>query len=160
MTRSKTALRVLTFCAVIGAPVPVLAQQSVTSFALGRDGTSATTFNLRWHSVARPAGWSWAASLFATSDGAAWVGGGVSYTLRPGNGAFFVRGSVMPGLYRQGNGRNLGGALEIATGIEFGTDLRNGAQISVLLEHRSNAGIYAVNPGLNSVSLVYSIPLN
>lgn len=65
----------------------------------------------------------------------------------------------MPGLYRQGNGLDLGHALEFATGIEVGTELRNGAQLSFLYEHRSNAGLSNVNPGLNTLSVLYSIPL-
>ena len=58
-----------------------------------------------------------------------------------------------------GNGRDLGGPLEFATVVEIGTELRNGAQLSLALEHRSNAGIYAINPGADTLSLIYTLPL-
>ncbi|GAB4267924.1 MAG: hypothetical protein Kow0013_18290 [Pararhodobacter sp.] len=148
-----------TLALAVAASAPAVAQ-SYTSFGLGYTDDDSAVFTLRWHSEPRPAGWSWAAGLYATHRGAAWIGGGVSYTLRPGAGSWFIRGSVMPGLYHRGNGTNLGGPFEIATGIEVGTELRNGAQLSMLLEHRSNAGIYNTNPGLNSLSVLYSIPLN
>ncbi len=139
---------------------PALAQSAVTSFGLGATDASSTALNMRWHSAPRPAGWSWAAGLQATDRGAAWIGAGVSYTLRPTGGSLFLRGSVMPGLYRAGNDIDLGGPFEIASAIELGTDLRNGAQLSLLLEHRSNAGIYAANPGVNTLSIAYSIALH
>lgn len=115
---------------------------------------------MTWHSAPHPAGWSYAAGLYATTRGAGWVGMGLSYTLWPGNGSFFLRGSVMPGLYHRGSDRDLGGAVEIGTSIEFGMTLRNDAQISLMLTHRSNAGIYRNNPGLNMASVAYTIPLN
>jgi hypothetical protein len=154
------AIAATSFALALAVTSPAVAQQAVTSFGLGYNDNDAVALNLRWHSTPRPRGWSWAAGLYATENGSAWAGVGVSYTLRPGNGALFVRGSFMPGLYHQGNGIDLGGPLEFATGIEVGTELRNGGQISLLLEHRSNAAIYSTNPGMNTLSVQYSIPLN
>ena len=159
MMQSTNTLFALSLASTLAVSAPAAAQ-SYGSFAMGRTDSHTTALSLRWHSAPQPAGWSWAAALWATDRGAGWIGGGVSYTLRPTDGAFFLRGSLMPGLYASGNDRNLGGALEFATGIEIGTDLRNGAQLSLLLEHRSNAGIYRVNPGLDTLSVVYSLPLN
>ncbi|HPD91931.1 MAG: acyloxyacyl hydrolase [Rhodobacter sp.] len=158
MTFPRTLLLGLAASAALASPG--MAQSAYTSFALGRTDASSTALALRWHGQPHDRGWSWAAGLWATSDRSAWIGGGVSYTLRPGHSQWFVRGSFMPGLYARGNGVDLGGALEFATGIEVGTDLRNGAQVSLLVEHRSNAGLYASNPGVNTLSVVYSIPLN
>ena len=155
--KTKIALSLAT---VLALATPAVAQSAYTSFALGATDAGSASLALRWHSVPHDRGWSWAAGIWATTDRSAWIGGGVSYTLRPGNGNVFVRGSFMPGLYARGNGRDLGGALEFATGVEVGTELRNGAQVSLLLEHRSNAGIYSNNPGVNALSVVYSMPLN
>jgi hypothetical protein len=115
---------------------------------------------MNWFSAPRPAGWSYAAGLYASTEGAAWIGAGLSYTLRPGNGNFFVRGTVMPGLYHQGSDVDLGGVFEISTSVEIGTRLRNDAEIALMLLHRSNAGVYDNNPGLNAVGLSYTIPLH
>lgn len=142
------------------AAAPAVAQSSRVTFSLGQTETPSTAMAMTWHSAPRPAGWSYAAGVYATSEGAGWIGGGVSYTLRPGNSGFFVRGTVMPGLYHQGSDRDLGGAVELGTSLEFGMALRNEAELSLMLTHRSNAGIYSRNPGLNMVSVAYTIPLN
>lgn len=142
------------------AASPALAQSPSLSFGIAHTETPSTALFMTWHSAPRPAGWSYAAGLYGTSRGAGWIGAGVSYTLRPGNGAVFLRGTVMPGLYHRGSDVNLGGAFQIATSVEIGTRLRNDAEISLMLIHRSNATVYNYNPGVNAVAIAYTLPLN
>lgn len=147
------------FIAAVAA-VPATAQSRL-SFALGgSDSRSSGAFTMIWHSAPHPAGWSYAGGLYATDRGAGWVGAGLSYTLRSGSSGLFARGSFMPGLYTSGSDIDLGGTIEFATTVEVGTRLRNDAELSLMLSHRSNAGIYTRNPGVNTLSLSYSIPLN
>ena len=142
------------------AATPVIAESPRVTFAIGQTETQSTALAMTWHSAPRPAGWSYAAGLYASSEGGGWIGGGVSYTLRPGNSGFFVRGTVMPGLYHHGSDIDLGGPIQIGTTVEFGTRLRNDAEVSLMITHRSNAGIYGRNPGVNMVAVAYTIPLN
>lgn len=139
--------------------VPAAAQQEV-SLAVGQTGEEATNFTLRFLSTPSASGLGWGVGVMGTSRGGAWVGGGVSYTHRLADGAVFLRGTFMPGLYRAGGDIELGGPVVFATGLEVGTQLANGANLSLLVEHRSNAGLYGENPGLDTLSIAYSFPLN
>lgn len=145
---------------ILAATHGVGAQEANTSFGLGRTDSSSYAMSLNWFSAPFRGGLGWAGGLWVTSRGAAWVGGGLAYTHSFGGGPVFVRAALMPGLYRSGSDLNLGGPLEFLSRIEIGTHLRNRAQVSLALEHRSNAGIYATNPGMNVVSVNYSLPLN
>lgn len=89
----------------------------------------------------------------------AWAGVGLAYTWRGTDSTTFVRAAVMPGLYRRGNGRDLGGPFMIRSSVEAGWVLRAGGELAIGLAHRSNAGIYAQNPGLDTLYLTYSMPL-
>jgi lipid A 3-O-deacylase len=60
-----------------------------------------------------------------------------------------------PGLYRAGNGFDLGGAVEFRSGIELSYPLAPRGRIGLLLFHLSNAGIYTHNPGSESLVLTY-----
>jgi hypothetical protein len=84
------------------------------------------------------------------SGGATWLGAGVQYTLGPAEG-FYVQGTLMPGIYIQGDGNDLGGWLEFRSGIEIGYEARSGIRYGLSLDHRSNAGIYDENPGLETL---------
>jgi len=136
------------------------AQESRATFGLGRNDTSSLALSLNWHAAPFHAGLGWAGGLWVTSRGAGWIGGGLAYTHQFAGGPVFVRGAVMPGLYRSGSDVNLGGPLQFLSRVEIGTELSNRGQISLAFEHRSNAGLYATNPGLNTVSVNYSLPLN
>ncbi|WP_165814529.1 acyloxyacyl hydrolase [Pararhodobacter oceanensis] len=139
---------------------PSYAQSGRLTLGIGRTETPSTVFVMNWHSAPRPAGWSYAAGLHATSLGSAWIGVGASYSLPLGNSPYFLRGTFMPGLYTRGSDMDLGGPLQFTTSVEFGTTLRNDAEVSLLLLHRSNGGIYRNNPGVNALSVNYTIPLN
>lgn len=111
---------------------------------------------LRGHMEPFASGFHWSAGLMASDRGAAWIGAGISYTHHLAGDALFLRGSFMPGLYRAGNDIPLGGPLVFATGLEIGAQMSETSRLSLLFEHRSNAGLYGENPGLDSVSVNYS----
>jgi hypothetical protein len=57
----------------------------------------------------------------------------------------------MPGVYIQGDGNDLGGWFEFRSGIEIGYEAQSGVRYGLSLDHRSNAGIYDENPGLETL---------
>lgn len=97
--------------------------------------------------------------LSVASNGSAWVGAGSALTWRARDSGFFGRISSMAGLYRQGSGKDLGGVVQFRTALDVGIMQASGVELGVGLDHRSNAGLYKQNPGLNSLYLFASIPL-
>ena len=96
-----------------------------------------------------------------TNDSDVWVGGGATIEARFGaRDRIFAELSLMPGFHFQGSGPNLGGVLEARSGIAVGYAFDSGAKLALSFDHRSNADIYAVNPGMETLSLRYTIPLN
>ncbi len=93
-----------------------------------------------------------------TTEGAAWVGAGALYTVE-GAGALYLQGHIMPGLYRAGGGGpDLGGTLQFRSGLEIGIKMAAGIRVGLALDHRSNAGIYDDNPGLETLQIRVSLP--
>jgi lipid A 3-O-deacylase len=141
-------------------PVAAVAEAPQVELRIGRNSGGSTEAYLRY--VGRPAlgplqpvyGVSW------SSRGEVWAGLGLAYTLRLADTGAFVRASIMPGLYRRGDGRDLGGAFNIRSGIDLGYAFAGGAVVTLSISHRSNANLYSVNPGMNTVSLGMALPLN
>ena len=98
------------------------------------------------------------ASVTDTND--AWIGAGVVSTLELGDNGWYAQGSFMPGLYFRGDGPDLGHALEFRSGVELGYEARSGIRIALSYDHRSNASIDPLNPGIEMLSLRVSMPLN
>ncbi|MDE3021270.1 MAG: acyloxyacyl hydrolase [Pseudomonadota bacterium] len=69
---------------------------------------------------------------------------------------FIISPSVSVGLYRQGNGRYLGGPFEFQSGINLMYKLPDHDEIGVSLRHISNAHLYSHNPGTETLMGVYS----
>ncbi len=71
----------------------------------------------------------------------------------------YVIPSFAPGLWSRGDGKKLGHAIEFRSQIELNYRLRYGTRIGIALSHMSNAGIDDRNPGVNSVTVSFSIPM-
>ena len=96
-----------------------------------------------------------------TSDGDAWIGAGQKWTSRNFyDGPFFIETSLMPGIYLRGDGPDLGGSLQFRSALGAGYIFDNGATLTVSYDHRSNADIQSMNPGLETVSIRYAILLD
>jgi hypothetical protein len=99
--------------------------------------------------------------ISGTTDGDMWMGAGAKWTSKNiGTGPFFVEASLMPGIYSQGDGPDLGGALQFRSAVGAGYEFDNGATLALMFAHRSNADTQEVNPGLETLSLRYALPLN
>ena len=99
-----------------------------------------------------------AAGLSLGENGELWVGFGTTYDV-PLSGPLFVELHSMPGLYLDNGGFDLGGPIEFRSGIEMGWETRAGWRVGLSYDHRSNAGIYGDNPGIETVQLRVSVPL-
>lgn len=137
----------------------VAASEPHFTFALGQQtGTRSAEAQLRysaeplWRNVQPMLG----ASLAA--NGSAWIGGGAGITWRAATSGVFVRVSSMAGLYRQGNGPDLGGALQFRSALDLGLRSARGVEYGVGTDHRSNAGIKTPNPGLNTIYVFVTVP--
>lgn len=96
-----------------------------------------------------------------TGDGDFWFGAGAKWTSqRVFDSPFFVETSLLPGVLKAGDGPDIGGALQFRSAFGIGYSFENGATLSVLYDHRSNADTQSVNPGLETLSLRYAIALN
>jgi hypothetical protein len=95
----------------------------------------------------------------ATSDGSVWGGIGVLMDI-----TFFdtvvLTGSIAPGLYEDGGGKDLGSVFEIRSQVELGYQFENQSRLAVSFSHTSNASVADENPGVESVNLYYHLPLD
>ncbi|THD71978.1 acyloxyacyl hydrolase [Thalassobius vesicularis] len=94
-----------------------------------------------------------------TADGSAWMGFGAAWTGWFANNHGYVQLHLMPGIYAEGDGPDLGSAMEFRSGAEIGWQAKNGLRIGLSYDHRSNADTATLNPGLETVQLRVSIPL-
>ncbi len=83
-----------------------------------------------------------------TADNAAYIYTGVQahYSL----GALNIIPSFTPGLYEQGDGKDLGHMLEFKSEVQLSLDLPKDSQLGFSYNHLSNASLGDKNPGANS----------
>jgi hypothetical protein len=93
------------------------------------------------------------------SESAAYVYGGVNWDIPLGSAPFVFTPNFMAGLYHQGAGADLGGAVEFRSGLELSYLLEGDARVGVAFNHISNASLYDKNPGAETLLLVYQHPL-
>lgn len=90
--------------------------------------------------------------------GEVWAGYGATYTVPLGLTGLYIEFHLMPGLYLSNGGHDLGGWLAFRSGLELGYENAGGARYAVAFDHRSNAGIFYKNPGVETLSLRVSAP--
>lgn len=64
------------------------------------------------------------------------------------------------GIYGNGDGKDLGHAIEFRSGLEVAYRFDNYSRLGLSFTHISNAGLDQRNPGVESLVLVYSIPFH
>ena len=101
-----------------------------------------------------------AAGLSVGENGETWVGFGSTYTHHFGRSGAYAELHSMPGLYFDNGGFDLGGVVAFRSGVELGYETSKGWRMALSYDHRSNAGIYEDNPGVETVQFRVSIPLN
>ena len=105
-----------------------------------------------------------AVGLSVTDTNDVWVGLGATHTTRfwdrPSGAGGYAQLHFMPGIYAQGTGPNLGHEFEMRSGAEIGYQAKNGVRVGLSYDHRSNAGLSSPNPGMETLQLRVSVPLN
>jgi hypothetical protein len=97
---------------------------------------------------------------FGTSRGSVYGYGGIDWDVALLPHQLYLVPNFAVGAYGQGNGKDLGGALEFRSGIELDYQFNNGQQVGIALNHISNAGIYDRNPGEETLMATYNVPLS
>ena len=75
-----------------------------------------------------------------------------------GDKAIFMGANFLPGLYQSGH-INLGSAVEFRSQFEFGLVQVGQWRVSAYIEHRSNAGIGRINPGIEEFGVNFGFGL-
>ena len=73
---------------------------------------------------------------------------------------FVITPSFAPGVYHQGNGKELYYPLEFRSQIEIAFRFTNGARIGVSFGHMSNANLGPPNPGVEYLAGTIALPLH
>ena len=83
-----------------------------------------------------------------TGDNAAYIYTGVQAQYKLGN--INLTPSFTPGLYNEGNGKDLGHIVEFKSEIQLSLDLLKNSELGFSYNHISNASLGEKNPGANS----------
>ena len=83
-----------------------------------------------------------------TSDNAAYIYTGVQAQYKIG--AINFTPSFTPGLYHEGDGKDLGHLVEFKSELPFSVDLSHNSELGFSYNHISNASVGDKNPGANS----------
>lgn len=114
---------------------------------------------LVWHG---PATHAWGlgpmAGISGNEDGAWWVYLGARRPFRL-RGCWEVGLNFGPAYYEQGDSKELGNDVEFRSGLELTCRRSGGSAIGMEFYHLSNAGLAETNPGINSLWVVFSVPL-
>ena len=86
--------------------------------------------------------------VMITADDAKYIYTG--FQTKHKSGALTFTPSFTPGLYSQGNGKDLGHAIEFKTEIQLSLEISSNSEIAFSYNHISNASLGDKNPGANS----------
>lgn len=89
---------------------------------------------------------------FVTDNSAAYIYTGVEWNVDMGSGLMFTP-SFAPGLYHEGNGKDLGHILEFKSEVQLSYIHSDSTRLGVSYNHVSNASLGDKNPGANSYML-------
>ncbi|NMM43560.1 acyloxyacyl hydrolase [Rhodospirillaceae bacterium KN72] len=95
--------------------------------------------------------------LMTTTDSALYAYAGIRLDLFIGN-RLVITPSFAPGLYHDGDGKDLGYPVEFRSAIEFAYRFDDRSRLGVSYYHLSNASLDENNPGTEVAILHYSYP--
>lgn len=94
-----------------------------------------------------------------TTEGSMYGYGGFNWDVPVIDNQLYVIPNFMVGLYGEGDGKDLGGAIEFRSGLEVAYQMPNEHRIGIAINHISNASIYDKNPGAETLLINYSMPI-
>lgn len=97
--------------------------------------------------------------VMATAQGCGYLYAGLNFDLLFADHLLFAPGFAA-GYYWKGNWKDLGFPLEFRSGIEVAWQFSDGRRLGFHFYHLSNASLGHRNPGEESLSLFYDIPIN
>lgn len=96
--------------------------------------------------------------LSVTTDAAFYAYAGIYSDFHLGD-SVVLSPSISVGGFHEGDGKDLGGAVEFRSAIELAYKFENKSRLGLQFGHLSNASIYDSNPGEEFLLLNYSIPV-
>jgi lipid A 3-O-deacylase len=97
--------------------------------------------------------------LTATAEGGTYGYAGIGIDIFFGK-RFVVTPNFAAGVYGNGDGKDLGHAIEFRSGANFAYRFDDYSRLGFAFHHISNAGLDERNPGEETLMLTYSIPLD
>ncbi|WP_371169621.1 acyloxyacyl hydrolase [Aliiroseovarius sp. 2305UL8-7] len=88
-----------------------------------------------------------------------WFGAGAVNSFHLWEDRAFAQLSFMPGIWMRGGGPVMGHPIEFRSGVDAGYQDPAGRRYSLSLDHRSNGDIVPINPGLETLQVRVSLPL-
>jgi len=122
-----------------------------------RDG--AAIFNLEYRSDKKLWYFKPMIGMFATSEGGFYGYAGIRMDVYFGN-RFVFTPSFAPGLYHEGKGKDLGFEVEFRSSVEVAYRFDDYSRLSLGMAHLSNASLGDKNPGVETLTLTYSVPFS
>lgn len=157
-------LPILSVALLALSPLPAAAADylsgSLGGFDFFDDDNSATQLGLEYRFSPIEYGIRPSAGISVTDEGSLYGYGGFNWDIPLIDNQLYVIPNVMMGLYRKGDGKDLGGAIEFRSGIEVAYQFPNEHRLGVALNHISNASIYDRNPGAETILVNYSLPMS
>ena len=95
--------------------------------------------------------------LFVTDDAGFYAYAGIFTDIYFGR-RLVLSPSIGAGGYGEGNGKDLGGAVEFRSAVELAYRFDDSSRLGLQFGHLSNAGLYDDNPGEEFLILNYSLP--
>ena len=96
--------------------------------------------------------------VMANTDGAVYLFSGFYYDV-PLTSFLYLTPSFAPGFYHKCDSKNLDFALEFRSQLELSIRLENNIRVGVSFSHISNASLGKINPGVESIAIIYYVPL-
>jgi lipid A 3-O-deacylase len=93
-----------------------------------------------------------------TTLGGTYVYAGFGFDINIGP-SWVLNPNFAVGNYGPGSGTKLGSSIEFRSGLEIDYRMWDQSRLGLAIQHMSNAGISQHNPGEESVTLIYAIPL-
>ncbi len=162
--RSITLALAASLVAAVAAAAPAAADDpAFVAAGLGwydfNDDQGAGSAQIEYRSELRLGPFKPFAGVMATSDAAGYLYGGILVDLYFGRRMVFTP-NVAAGYYLDGDGKDLGSAIEFRSGLELAWRFDDRSRLGLAVHHISNASIGERNPGTEILSVIYALPLN
>lgn len=120
---------------------------------------SAAQFGLEYRFAPLEYGFRPTIGISADYHGGTYGYAGVNLDINLCNSNLWLIPNFMVGAYGQGESKDLGGVMQLRSGIELAYQFNNTHRAGIAFNHISNAGIYSKNPGAESILITYALPV-